>query len=84
MKITYKKAKNVLKQYSELRKQYSELRSLAEEFARSKDHTNNIRFDEYGNIEEYVNTACNCHPEYYWEEFATFEEFGEWLDNNQS
>lgn len=77
MKMTSKRAAVTLNRYWDLK-------ARADEFMREKKHSSfyyrNLRFDEYGNIEEYVNTACHCHPEYEWKECATAQEFGEWLD----
>lgn len=76
MKVTSTEAKEIISNYAELM-------SLAEKFAGSKSKSgryHEIRIDETGGIDEYVNTACNCHPEYTWEPFATAEEFGQWLD----
>jgi hypothetical protein len=41
------------------------------------------RFDEVGNIECEVNTACHCHPEYEWRVIKTKDEFSEWLNKQQ-
>ncbi len=60
--------------------QYRELHDLAESFTGKW----NLRFDEYGNIEDEVNTACHCHPEYEWQVIKTAEEFAEWLDKRAS
>ena len=34
-------------------------------------------------IEQEVNTACNCHPEYEWQACGTIEELVEWINNNK-
>lgn len=76
MKMTLKKANVILTRYEELI-------TKAQQFLRETNKTYrgypNIRFSD-GNIEEYVNTACHCHPEMSWETAATMEEFGKWLD----
>lgn len=69
MNMTAKKAQVILARYQELR-------NLAEQFT---GHWN-IRFDDAGNIEHEVNTACHCHPEYEWQIDKTAEQFGEWLN----
>lgn len=69
MQMTSKKAAVILSRFNELK-------NLAEQFT---GHWN-IRFDEMGNIEREVNTACHCHPEYEWQVDKTAAEFGEWLD----
>jgi len=43
-----------------------------------KDRHGDMRF-EYGNIHEYINTSCHCHPEMCWETRGTVDEFYEWL-----
>lgn len=52
-----------------------------EHFVREK-HPNTRRGEvriSNGVIEENVNTACHCHPEYEWVERATVDEFTGWL-----
>lgn len=76
MKVTSTEAKEIVSKYTELK-------ALVEQFASSKSGSgrcNEVRIDDNGDIEEYVNTACNCHPEYTWEPLATAQEFNEWLD----
>ena len=81
MKITRKRLEAILRQKDEIE-------NLAQQFAYEKRQgmrTGPIRFDDNGNIEMEVNTACHCHPEYEWTDIATKEEFCEWLDKqNQS
>jgi len=43
-----------------------------------KERHGDMRF-EYGNIHEYINTSCHCHPEETWVTRGTVEEFYEWL-----
>ena len=76
MKMTSKRAATTISRYFDLK-------CKAEEFMKERKgshYYHDIRFDEVGNIEEWVNTACNCHPEYSWEHAAYANEFGEWLD----
>ena len=68
------------KKASEVLVEYNELRQLAYNFTGKWD----IRFDECGNIEGEVNTACHCHPEYEWQIISTAEQFAEWLDKRAS
>jgi len=42
-----------------------------------------IRIDN-GNIEEYINTACNCHPEYEWVHRSTIDSFIEWNESKKT
>ena len=79
MKMTPKRAAVILAHYNELHE-------LARQFADEKRkgmRTGPVRFDDCGNIEMKVNTACHCHPEYEWVSIGDSEEFAEWLDKNQ-
>lgn len=76
MKMTSKRAMTTITRYHQLK-------DMADTFMKEKKHGSywhDVRLDEWGNIEEWVNTACNCHPEYEWAQCATAQEFGEWLD----
>lgn len=74
MKITTKRAQAIIGRYFDLR-------SIAEQFMwEVKKNRADIRFTQTGNIEAYENHSCHCHPEYWWEEAATWDEFSEWLD----
>jgi len=42
-----------------------------------------IRIDN-GNIEEYINTSCHCHPKYEWSHIATIGEFLEWNESKKT
>jgi len=65
---------------SEALTKYNQYRELAEKYYTEKtgDKYPSIRIDEYGNIDHEVNDACNCHPEYIWEQYATVEQVVEW------
>lgn len=75
MKLTSKRAAVIINRYEKLEE-------LAHQFSREK-HPNGrhgpIRISNEG-IEEEINTACHCHPEYEWINVASLQEFGEWLD----
>lgn len=43
-----------------------------------KDRHGNMRF-EYGNVYEYVDMSCHCHPEEEWVMRGSVDEFYEWL-----
>lgn len=65
----------------EILNSHEKLIDLARQFIDEKQpvrRTGDIRI-ENGWIEEYVNTACHCHPEYEWVERETIELFEEWL-----
>ena len=64
------------KRFKVILQRYRELENLAEYCVGG----GSIRFDYDGNIEQEVNTSCNCHPEYVWKTVKTKEEFAEWLD----
>jgi hypothetical protein len=68
MKMTPKRVDVILARYNEL---------LA--YAQQAVDGYEVRFDDSGNIEEYVNTACHCHPEYQWQHAMTKEKFLEFL-----
>lgn len=76
MKITQKRAEVI-------RRRYEELLSLAAQFVGCSSDSDSIRFDYQGNIECYTNHSCHCHPDYYWEQEKTEEEFNEWLNNRK-
>lgn len=76
MKMTSKRAMATITRYHQLK-------DMAGTFMQEKKNGHywrDVRIDEWGNIEEWVNTACHCHPEYSWEPAATAQEFGAWLD----
>lgn len=76
--------KYTLEKFNETFENYNELLELARQFSRDeKEWDRTIRFDEFGNIEQYVNTACHCHPEYEWKQLATVNEFYQWLEKKQ-
>lgn len=63
-----------------------ELEELVNQFV--KQHSKGSRWGDsrINNqlIEQYVNTACHCHPEYEWMEVASLSEFIEWIENIKS
>jgi hypothetical protein len=78
MKINSKRAKVILERHNELL-------NLAEQFIRDKDrYAGELRITSDGTIECWENHACHCHPEYWWDQKATWEEFMEWLDKQSS
>jgi hypothetical protein len=79
MKLTPNKVSAILQRHEDLLSQ-------VESFVREK-HPNTRRGEiriNYGTIEENVNTACHCHPEYEWVERATVDEFTQWLGKQTS
>jgi hypothetical protein len=75
-----------LKNIKKLLTNMNELHGLAQKFV--NDGLNperygwepaRINYDDFC-IDHKVNTACNCHPEYEWQTFASIEQFVEWLD----
>jgi hypothetical protein len=75
MKLTANKVNAILQRHENLVYE-------VERFVQQK-HPNTRRGEvriSNGVIEEHVNTACHCHPEYEWVERATLDEFTEWLD----
>ena len=76
MNITPKRATAIVNRFEELK-------NIAKDFVRSKNQNGrlgdvHISYDL--SIEEYVNTACHCHPECKWVKKGTGEEFCEWLN----
>jgi hypothetical protein len=60
---------------------YCEYYTKAEEYYKEAtgDKYADIRLNENGDILHEVNEACNCHPEYHWNVWATSYQFVEWL-----
>ena len=59
-----------------------QLNDLARDFARDIEPNGRhgeVRVTDNGQVEEHINTACHCHPEYEWVERGTVEQFTEWL-----
>lgn len=54
---------------------------LATSFVRSQNNPGRsgpVRIDN-GRIEEEINTACHCHPEYEWVDRGSVEDFSKWM-----
>lgn len=78
MKITARRLESILRRYDQLN-------DLALQFAKEVEpygQFRTIRIESNGQVEEEVNTACNCHPEYEWVPRGTPEQFSAWLEKN--
>lgn len=78
MKITQKRAETFLRFYYELL-----------EHADRYCHTfpgrhGTVRITDYGTIEEEINTACHCHPEYEWVPRGSVKELVDWINQQNS
>ena len=51
---------------------------IREKYPNTRRGDSRIRGNE---IQEYVNTACHCHPEYEWEYRGSVEDFSEWINS---
>lgn len=70
------------KRVGAIMKRYEDLMDLAKTFANERHKVGRrgeVRIGQDG-IEEHVNTACHCHPEYEWITRGSLEEFYEWID----
>jgi hypothetical protein len=77
MKMTPSKMATILRRYDEA----IEVAKLFVEQKYAGYRRGDIRIDSYGCVEEYVNSSCNCHPEYEWIQRGTAEEFKIWLQS---
>lgn len=67
-------------------KRYDDLDTLARYFAeerRQGGRSGEVRVSSSG-VDEHVNTACHCHPEYEWVERGSLEEFKAWIDKRNA
>ena len=80
MKYTLETINNIISEFEKLS-------ILANQYINRDDKYNNsktrINYDTM-TIEERVNTACNCHPEYNWEYVDSIENMIEWTNNNNN
>ena len=77
MKITPKRMAVILQRHDQLL-------DLARDFARHIEPNGRhgeVRVEMDGSVEEHINTACHCHPEYKWVERGSAERFKEWLES---
>ena len=78
MKMTKNKIEAILRRHDELME-------WVDSFI-SENNGSKYRDDSrisYNIIEEYVNTACGCHPEYEWIKVGTMDDFISWLEKKQ-
>jgi len=68
MKMTPKRVDTILTRYNELL-----------DCAKQAVSGYEVRFDDDGNIEEYVNTSCHCHPTMQWQQVMSKEKFLEYI-----
>ncbi len=73
----------------ELLTHFRELNELAMEYVNDGyDHKKynwtdaRVNYNCY-TIDHKINTACNCHPEYEWQDHSSIDKFVEWLDKKQ-
>lgn len=71
MKYTHENIIELLTKFNELQEQVSKFESGAR-----------INYETF-TIQHEENTACNCHPEYEWVDFATIDQFLEWHEKQQ-
>ncbi len=74
MKLTPSRIETIIRRHEQLT-------DLADSYVRHLDaggRSGEVRISN-GAIEEHVNTACHCHPEYEWVHRASLEDFAAWV-----
>jgi len=82
MKYTHENITELLTNYGELTEQVKRYVNREYDPKFYNQTPARINFETH-TIEQEVNTACNCHPEYEWQEVSGFQEFLEWYEKQQ-
>lgn len=73
--------KTTIQKLERIAKQYEWLQERAWYYVRAKfpnQRSGEVRIED-GRIQEEINTACHCHPEYEWQDRGSLEDLAEWL-----